>query len=296
MRNFHRLRGTDANHPDFPLVERVNEWLFVPFTLWPIDFHGLCEVLHQRIGQGTRLEPDLRLLIDSLPAIPGVQTQTVTSEHEHQVQYGDYSRQVKASVKYELNEEKLTEDRAFLQAWEAIKARFDVTKHQDHKGIIRRRIVSERAFRNDWTLNWKKASSRFQSVFDAFCHRWNLYGMAGDRPLLQKLTVNLTPHGTMIFIPSWWSFDARRDLNWGEIKKLHNARVPSKQGPKLTRNQMEQAAEAERAARFDAEARANGLKGERRETWVMAQMKWVAKDPRTLRLVLNRAKRLKAGG
>ena len=51
-----------------------------------------------------------------------------------------------------------------------------------------------------------------QAVFDAFCMRWNLYGMQGDRPLVTKLSVNLTPHGTMIFIPAYWSFDYKRDV------------------------------------------------------------------------------------
>lgn len=116
--------------------------------------------------------------------------------------------------------------------------------------------------------------------------------MEHDKPLLQKLTVNLTPHGTMIFIPSWWSLDPKRDLNWSEIKKLHKVRVPSKQGAKLTRNQMEQAAETKKAATLDAQASANGLKGAQRATWIMEQMKWTNQDARKLRLVLSRAKRL----
>jgi hypothetical protein len=99
----------------------------------------------------------------------------------------------------------------------------------------------------------------------------------------------------MIFIPSWWSFDPKRDLDWRQIAKLHKARAPSKQGPKLTRNQMEQAAEAERAAVLDAKAKAKGLKGDARSTWVMDRLGWRNGDARKLRLVLSRAKRLKNG-
>jgi hypothetical protein len=55
---------------------------------------------------------------------------------------------------------------------------------------------------------------------------------------------------------------------------------------------MEQAAEAERAATLDAQARAKGLKGEEKTEWVMKQLKWPIQDARKLRLVLNRAKRL----
>ena len=206
------------------------------------------------------------------------------------MQRGDYGAQVRAEDKYELMEERLMNDARFRAEWETIKAQFDVIVQCDRKGIIRRSIVAERGFRPTWQLDWNDPASRFRAVFDVFCHRWDLYGMEGDRPLLMKLTLNLTPHGTMIVIPSWWSLDHARDLNWPEIKKLHGARVPSRQGAKLTRNQMEQDAEAEKATQLHAEARANGLKGERRENWVMDRLGWKVRDPRKLRRVLSRAK------
>jgi len=290
VRNLHRLRAAVGQHPDFPAVEIACAWLFVPFTLWPIDLHGLCVVMQERIETGGRLEAALRLLLDSLPPLPSAKAQAVAAAHEHAVQRGDYDAQVKAGEKYRLLEERLMKNQQFRDGWAAIKAEFDVTEQRDRKGIIRRRMVSERGFRADWQLDWENAGARFQAVFDAFCNRWNLYGMAGDQPLLQKLTVNLTPHGTMVFIPSWWSFDHKRDVNWGEMKKLHCARVVSKQGAKLTKNQTEQAAEAEKAARLDADARARGLKGERRADWVMERLPWAHKDARKLRLVLSRGK------
>jgi hypothetical protein len=64
----------------------------------------------------------------------------------------------------------------------------------------------------------------------------------------------------------------------------------SKQGETLTRNQMEQAAEAREAARLDGEARARGLKGGSRADWVMGKLRWAEKDPRKLRRVLERAR------
>ena len=294
VRTLHRLRKSARKHPDFDLLEKVCAWLFVPFTLWPIDFCSLCAVVQQRIGAGERLENELRLLIGSLAPLPSEKAQTVAAAHEHEVQRGDYGAQVRvdAAEKYRRLEEVLLNSPRFRDEWAAIRAQFDLAQFRDHKGIIRRRMIAERGFRLDWQLNWNEPGARFQAVFDVFCHRWNLYGMVVDRPLLMKLTVNLTPNGTMIVIPSWWSLDHTRDLSWPEIKKLHNARVLSKQGAKLTRNQMEQAAEAEKAARFDAEARAKGLKGERRENWVMEQLSWATNDARKLRRVLSRAKRL----
>jgi hypothetical protein len=74
-------------------------------------------------------------------------------------------------------------------------------------------VVAERNFRPDWDFNWNRPAERFAAVLDVFCWRWQLYGMERDRPLLMKLTVNLTPLGTMIFIPAFWSFDPKRDFN-----------------------------------------------------------------------------------
>ena len=294
VREFRRLRRSARRHPDFGLLERVCAWLFVPITLWPIDLQSLCTVVQERIGEGRRLEKELRLLVESLAPLPEEKIQTVVAAHEHEVWRGDYGAQLKkaAAEKYCCREEILLNDPHFHREWMAIQAHFDLTQYRNDKGIIRRRMIAERAFRTDWQLKWHDHDSRFRAVFDAFCHRWHLYGMKWDRPLLMKLTINLTPHGTMIVIPSWWSLDHTRDLNWPEMKKLHNARVPSKQGAKLMRNQMEQAAEARKAAQFDAEAKAKGLRGERRADWVMDRLRWARKDSRKLRRVLNRAKRL----
>jgi len=95
--------------------------------------------------------------------------------------------------------------------------------------------VEERNFRtNDWKFSWRTEAERFQLVFDAFCHRWDLYGIEWDRPLLLKLSVNLTPFSTMIEVPRYWSFDPKRDLKWGAVTKLHRMREVRRQGPKLS--------------------------------------------------------------
>jgi hypothetical protein len=57
---------------------------------------------------------------------------------------------------------------------------------------------------------------------------------------------NLTPFGTMIFIPAYWSLDP---LNWRAITTLHKARGVPKQGPKLGANQLAARQEATRAGR-----------------------------------------------
>src|SRR5438876_1192245 len=94
-------------------------------------------------------------------------------------------------------------------------------------------------------------------------------GQPEDQFLLLKLTVNITPYGTMIMIPRYWSFDPRRDLKWNEIKSWHRLRSATKQGPKLSVNEIERRREAERAREWWEQATAAGLKGDRRNQWVM---------------------------
>lgn len=169
-------------------------------------------------------------------------------------------------------------DREFQAQWHSIKAQFDVRNFADHKGIIRRRLVRERSMREHWPFRWTKTADRFHSVFDVFCQRWHLYGMCGDRPLLLKLTVNLTPFGTMIFIPAYWSFDPKRDLNWRAITALHKARGVRKQGAKLSANQLAARLESIYAAELSKEANLRKLRGAARLSWVLKRLK---RDPRT---------------
>jgi hypothetical protein len=88
----------------------------------------------------------------------------------------------------------------------------------------------------------------------------------------------------MIFIPAYWSFDAKRDLNWRAITSLHRARGVRKQGAKLGAAQLCQQAEAAQARDLWAVAAKHGLRGEARSAWVMKELGWDGRtDPRTLR-------------
>ncbi len=194
------------------------------------------------------------------------------------MQHGNYEPLIRARYKYDQVEQDLARDQKFQTDWNAIKAQFDVTKYADHKRIIRRRLVAERSMREDWELNWRKTDHRFHAVFATFCQRWNLYGMQRDRPLLLKLTANLTPFGTMIFIPAYWSFDPKRDLNWRAITALQKARGVQKQGQKLSTNQLAARLEAIHAAKLSKEADARKLKGEARLSWMLKKLN---RDART---------------
>ena len=285
IRRFHRLRK--SGRADSSRFQKLYDWLFVPITLWPIDLEGLFRGALDRIASGRRLDNRMLLLIDLLPLPPSDKTQPAVSEHEHAVQHGNYEPLIRARHKYDQIEFELARDRMFQAQWNSIKAHFNVTKFADHKGIIRRRLIGERSMREDWAFRWAKEADRFHSVFDVFCQRWHLYGMHGDRPLLLKLTANLTPFGTMIFIPAYWSFDPKRDLNWHAITALHKARGVPKQGPKLGANQSAARVESIRARRLWAEAAKRKLKGEARTSWVLQKLKKdLRTDERQLRKIL----------
>ena len=289
VRSFARFRQTD--HPDFERLRKLYDWLFVPITLWPFNIEGLFRAALERASAGKRLDKSMALVVDLLPPVPSEKTRRTVSEHEHAVQHGTYEPLIRARYKYDQVEQELARDQKFQGQWKAIKAQFYVTKFADHKGIIRRRLVAERSMREDWAFRWRKTADRFHVVFATFCQRWNLYGMQGDRPLLLKLTANLTPFGTMIFIPAYWSFDPKRDLNWRAITALHKARGVAKQGPKLSANQSAARLEAIRAATLSKEADLLKLKGEARTSWMLKKLKRdLRTDERQLRRILAKSR------
>ena len=99
--------------------------------------------------------------------------------------------------------------------------------------------------------------------------------MQHDEPLLLKLAVNITPYGTMILIPSYWSFDPKRDIRWDAIAKLHRARVPGRQGSALAEGLAERMKLAGKLQHLDQEAHRLKLKGEKKHAFLCAGLGWV---------------------
>ncbi|MDD2708636.1 MAG: hypothetical protein PHV34_11565 [Verrucomicrobiae bacterium] len=276
LRKIHRLPRKCQNHPDYSVLQALHRWIFVPLTLWPVDINGLGLHVVEKIRQGRRLDHSLVLLTDLLGNPPDHPVQDLVRQHEHQVQKGEYYSLLMAGHKYEFQEQDLLANPEFIAEWKHIQSLADVRKFQDRKKIIRRRMVQERNFRPDFGFRWEKEADRFQELFDAFCHRWNLYGMKEDFPLLLRLTVNLTPYGTMIFIPAYWSLDYKRDFKWRTIAALHRARGVPRQGLKLGMNRLSREEEARKAKTLWESAVKAGLKGDRKTNWVMGQMGWAA--------------------
>ena len=160
-------------------------------------------------------------------------------------------------------------------------------------------MSTERNLRPWFSVNLRRRTDVFQAAFDAFCLRWNLYGMQNDEPLLLKLTVNLTPYGTMIHIPAYWSFDPKRDIRWDAIANLHRARVHGRQGCALAEGLAERMKAAGKLRHLDQEALRLGLKGEKKHEFLCAGLGWVpgtsAKRLRRLRAEFKNSRPLAKG-
>ncbi len=289
---YHRLPTRARKHRDFALVQRAYRWLLAPYSLWPVDIHGVVGLLLDFIVRGQRVSDEMRLLLDLIAELPSDSEQAAVAAEERLVQVGSYEGLISAQHKFDLREKLLGQKPEFQADWARLKGQFDVDKYRDRKGIIRRRMASERNFRPDgWEFTWKTVEDRFRLAFDAFCHKWVLYGVEWERPLLQKLSVNVTPFGTMIFVPRYWSFDYKRDLKWKAVTRLHRSRDVHRQGIKLSEGQLSRFQDATKALRLWDEARAAGLSGLARSGWVMGKLGWDARtDERQLRRLISEAR------
>jgi hypothetical protein len=261
------------------------KWMFVPTTIWPFNVQDVLADCLTALEKGKRLNSRHRLLIYLLPEPPDETICDAVAGHEHHVQKGAYENLVKTQAKYSQNELAIKTDPELRRQWARIKAAFNVQAYSDHKGVIRRTMSAERNLRPSFSVNLRRREDVFHAAFDAFCLRWNLYGMQNDEPLLLKLAVNITPYGTMIHIPAYWSFDPKRDIRWDAIASLHRARVPGRQGSALAENLADRMKAAEKLLHLDKEALRLGKKGKEKHEFLCDGLGW---DPRTSPKRINR--------
>ena len=194
--------------------------------------------------------------------------------------------------KFELYRQELAESPEFRQDWERIKQRFNLEKFRDSSGIIRRTATPERNWQWPTHPEMEVTKDRFQVTFDFFCWKWFLYGMRNDEPLVEKLTYTLTPYGTQIFIPGFWSLDYVRDVNWREVLKLHRARGIPKQGNKAARNAKERKAQLQRLGQAYKEGKALKIRGEKLYAFLKIKAGLDSRtDDAQLRLMLSALRR-----
>lgn len=257
-------------------LQSIYVWMFVPTTLWPFNIQDVMEDCLAVLENGKRLNSQHRLLIELLPAPPNDAVCTSVADHEIHVQKGSYENLVRTQAKYSQNELAIRGNPELRQQWSRIKAQFAVKKYCDYKGVIRRSMGAERNMRPSFSVNMRRRVEVFQAAFDAFCARWNLYGMQNDEPLLLKLAVNITPYGTLIHIPAYWSFDPKRDIRWEEIANLHRSRVHGRQGTALAEGLAERMQAAEKLRGLDKEALRFGLKGDKKHEFLCNGLGWVS--------------------
>lgn len=271
LRAYHRaspsLEGLDGDR-----LRKLHDWVMVPLTLWPLE---MCDLLRDALKswRATKaLTDQQRLLVDLLPEPPDSAACEIVARHEREVQGGFYEHVTGKSAKYAQKEEELAGDAEFRTHWARLKAAFNTENHADHKGVIRRTMGTERNLRQEWPNRQRGPHAAFQAAFDSFCLRWHLYGMQHDEPLPLKLAVNLTPFATMIVIPSYWSFDPRRDIRWQEIARLHRARARHRQGTVLKEGREQRGKMAKKLQKLDSQAAKRGLRGEARRSFLVASL------------------------
>lgn len=255
-------------------IQVLYDWMFVPTTLWPFNIQDVLEDCLSALEKGKHLNTRHKLILELLPEPPGEAICVAVTGHEFQVQKGSYENLVKTQAKYDQNELAIKNDPELHRQWVAIKSAFDVQTYRDYKGVIRRTMTAERNLRPSFSVDMKLPEDAFHAAFDAFCLRWNLYGMQHDEPLLLKLAVNLTPYGTMIHIPAYWSFDPKRDIRWDAISKLHRTRVHGRQGSALAEGVAERIQNAAKLHQLDREVRRLGLKGDSKHEFICRGLGW----------------------
>ncbi len=275
LRHYHAAR-VNLKEAVEPQLRLLYDWMFVPPTLWPFNIQDVLEDCLTTLEKRKRLNSRQRLLIDLLPEPPGEGVCATVADHEHHVQRGAYEDLVKAPAKFAQKELGIRSDPQLQRDWARLKAVFKVDSHRDHKGVIRRTMATERNLRPWFSVNPRRGRDVFQAAFDAFCVRWNLYGMLNDTPLVLKLAVNITPFGTMIYIPVYWSFDPKRDIRWDAIASLHRARVQGRQGAALAEGLAERMKLAAKLHDLDKEAVARGLKGDKKHAFLCSGLGWVS--------------------
>jgi len=282
LRHYHELLGKKGTKALAP-IEPLYRWMLTPVTLWPIHIQPVFEFCMDTIEKGKSLDKEMLLLLSLLPDPPSEEVCRVVAEHEFLVWKGGYESLVNKQAKFDSLQKDAELNPEILREWNEIKVRWDVARIADHKGVIRRSLTGERNLRERFWVNWKKPADRFQAVFDLFCNRWNLYGMEYDKPLVMKLSVNLTAFGTMIFIPSYWSFDYKRDVQWAAVMKLHKARALKKQGEALAEGHEQRRSEAVKLRKLDIETKKLKLRGDALHTFLCKGLNWDTRsDPKRL--------------
>lgn len=273
VQDFIKHRKKISAHPQADALWRLFDWMLCPLTFWALDYLGVAKHVLDLIKRKQAFEADEILLLKLIEPVPAEFAQNQVGEYEKTVVKGLYDRIMKKPKKFEQVDLVRSKDVGLHTCWNQIKSRFPVAKYRSPAGVVRRHLTKERNFDCHDKFAWKTRRQRFRVMLDALCYRHCLYGFEQDKPLLLKVSVNPTPHGTMIFVPKHMSLDGARDLDWKAIGQIHRAHGTRKQGTALSSKRILREAQREQALILDAMARKMKFKGEGRLQYILREMK-----------------------
>ncbi len=268
LEQIHRLLLVPLDDEKRKQLNIVRRWLLSPYSLWPVDMKGLGEVMCRQLCEVKSIDEDLAAVLNRLENLPSEETQTLIIANERGVKDGNYASFITpgAQDKYDGREKETLANEELKAEIAALQRRFDLEKYYLPGRVLRRTLTGERNIRPESFENVMDTErKRFEAALDSICAKYHLYGLLETKPLLLKLSVNATAHGLMIFIPAYWSFDYRRDLNWPAIMKLQKARS-------LRAIEIEYISKLTRFAAVEKEADLLGLTGDARHDFLCEKM------------------------
>jgi len=272
VRELYALRRRIDRHALREQIWRVYDWLLYPLTLWAVDYLGIAKHILRELKANRDFDADFLLLLNLIAVLPNDQTRVRMQAIEVEVANGEYDGFAKQPKRFGEINDVIQPNAELRQRWAQLKSRYAGHYEPNKLGVVRRTFARERGFESRHEFNWSRKRDRFQISFDTLCYRWFLYGFENDTPLTLKLTVNPTPHGTMIFIPRSMSMDGKRIIVWRAVSKIHKAYGARRQGDKLIENRAAVRLEEAEAKKFDKEARRMGLKGTLRYRYSIEKM------------------------
>ena len=286
-------------NPDYtafhPRLYILKEWLICPRSLPTLDVTGLARFFGKIVEKKEPIDPAMELLLDLMDDVPSEHCQSVIGQHEHNMLTGQYDSLINDSAKFDAQLTRLLADPEYHRHYKRIDDLFDLKSREGFNGLIVHDFAHEHSNTPD-DFDWSDDNARFSRVFTAFCRRFDLHGLEFGKPLLMKVKVQTTPFGIIVKYPKWMSMDIWRDLEHGEIMKLHKAYGADRQGAKLSTGQIEREELASRIVDADEAAKEDGLKGDERWDSIREEVRLGSSmSVRRIQELLAFGKKLRAG-
>lgn len=286
------LTAPDPEHRKHLLFMR--DWYMMPYSLLPVDcFDQLAAYLCKVVEAGRPFNPGVLMVLKNMHPFPTRASQDRTIVHEIDVQLGDYDRFMRGPDKFAAAQRELLKNPNVHREWQEIREAFNADQYLDHKGLVRRRMILERGFRQEWQPDFDSEKDCFIVAFDGFCSRWNLYGVQNNQPLLQKPSFTRTPHSIIISVPLHTKIDFRRDINWAAVNELQDGVEATRRGPKASIGSEERDELARRAFAASLVADKKGWKGKKKHAHICKAVGWkVDREPRDVRRLVQKGREL----